>query len=1092
MTDLPHEPRGLIPRIVRPFVTSRLSILLIIAAVAMGAAAILVTPREEEPQIVVPLADVFVRAPGASAEEVEKLVATPLERLLWQIDGVEYVYSTSRRDMAVVTARFFVGEDRERSLVKLHSKIAMNEDRAPPLVQGWVIKPVEIDDVPIVNLTLYSDRYSDHELRRIGEEVCARLSEVEDISRASVVGGRKREVRVELLPERMAGMGMSALAVTRALKATDEAISAGSYSRSNREIAVTSDSFVTSAEEVGRLVIGVHAGRPVYLGDVARVLDGPEEAEQITRIGFSRLHRERRGLSGDREDYPAVTLALAKKKGTNAVWVARNALDRMKELEGTVIPDGVHVEVTRNYGRTAQDKVNGLLASLAFAILTVVGLLALTLGWREALVVALAVPISFSLALFVNYLFGYTINRVTLFALILSLGLVVDDPITNVDNIQRHILSRKRNPLLATLFAVDEVLPPVIMSTLAIIVSFAPMFFITGMMGPYMAPMAANVPLTVTFSTLCALTVVPWLAHLLLRKQGKGAGPEGGGSDVEIRGAASPGMSRLYRGVVSPFLQSRTLRILLAVFILGALAGSAALALFRQVPLKMLPFDNKDEFQVVLDMPEGTPLEATDRVVRDVEAFLRGVPEVTSFVSYVGTSSPIDFNGMVRHYYLRKGGHLADIRVNLLGKQKRLQQSHEIVLRLRKGLEAAVSRHGARMKLVEVPPGPPVAATLVAEVYGDPDRTYAQLVQGARHVQRIMAEEPFVVDMDDTVETERARLDFVLDKEKAALHGVSTEVITQSLRIALAGMSPAFVHLPDERQPLHVRVIFPREIRSSRQGLLRLPIQTEAGTTVPLAELGAFVEVAEDQPIYHKNLRRVVYVFGETAGRAPAGAVLDIQDRLKRQPPPRGIEVDWAGEGEWKITLRVFRDLGIANAAALAGIYLLLVIQLNAFGLPLLIMVAVPLTVIGIMPGFWALNQLFTSPVGGFDNPIFFTATSMIGMIALGGIVIRNSLVLLEFIQGELKEGKPLREAILQSGAIRFRPIVLTAATTALGAWPITLDPIFSGLAWALIFGLFASTVFTLVVVPVAYYALNRRREFPVPAAGPAFPEGTA
>ena len=1072
------EPKGLIARIVRPFVTSRLSILLILAALSMGAAAILVTPREEEPQIVVPLADVFVRAPGASAEEVEKLVATPLERLLWQIDGVEYVYSTSRRDMAVVTVRFFVGEDRERSLVKLYNKIAMNEDQAPPLVRGWVVKPLEIDDVPIVNLTLYSDRYSDHELRRIGEEVCARLSEVENISRASIVGGRSREVRVELLPDRMAGMGTSALAVVQALKATDASVSAGSFSRANREIAVTSDSFVASAEEVRRLVIGVHAGRPVYLGDVARVLDGPEETERITRIGFSRLHLEREHIPGAFDGSPAVTLALAKKKGTNAVWVARDILDRMEDLEGSVIPDGVRVEVTRNYGRTAQDKVNDLLASLAFAILTVVGLLALTLGWREALVVALAVPISFSLALFVNYLFGYTINRVTLFALILSLGLVVDDPITNVDNIQRHILARKRNPLQATLFAVDEVLPPVIMSTLAIIVSFTPLFFITGMMGPYMAPMAANVPLTVTFSTVCALTVVPWLTYMLLRRHG---GKDGGGGTGTAPGrdAAPVWISRLYRAVVSPFLRSRALRFLLVLFILGAMAGSAALALFRQVPLKMLPFDNKNEFQIVLDMPEGTPLEATDRVVRDMEAFLRGVPEVTTFVSYAGTASPIDFNGMVRHYYLREGGHVADIRVNLLGKGKRLQQSHEIVLRLRVGLEAVAARNGARMKLVEVPPGPPVVATITAEVYADPDRTYEEIAEGARYVEEIMAGEPYVVDIDDTLEAERTRLDFVLDKEKAALHGVSTEVITQSLRIALAGMSPAFVHLPDERQPLRVRAVLPREIRSSSVGLARLPIQTPAGTIVSLAELGAFAEIPEEQPIYHKNLRRVAYVFGEMAGRSPAEAVLDMQARLEREPPPRGIQVDWAGEGEWKITLRVFRDLGIANLAALAGIYLLLVIQLNAFGLPLLIMVAVPLTVIGIMPGFWGLNQVFASSVGGFDNPVFFTATSMIGMIALGGIVIRNSLVLLEFIQGELRDGKPLKEAILQSGAIRFRPIVLTAATTALGAWPITLDPIFSGLAWALIFGLFASTVFTLVVVPVAYYALNRRRALP-------------
>ena len=1072
MTGTEQSPGGLIPRIVGPFLTSKLCLLLILASLAVGSAAILVTPREEEPQIVVPIADVFVRAPGAGAEEVEKLVSTPLERLLWQIDGVEYVYSVSSRDHAVVTVRFFVGQDRERSLVKLHNKISMNIDEAPPLVKGWVIKPVEIDDVPIVNLTLHSDRYSDHELRRIGEEVLSRLSEVEDISRTAVVGGRKREVRVELLPELMSGRNVSPLQVFQAIEATDAAVSAGSFARTNRSMEVTSDSFVASAEEVRRLVVGVHEGRPVYVGDVAKVIDGPEEPEHYTRIGFSRRHLEAQGLPEGRESSPAVTLALAKKKGTNAVRVAGNILARLDTLKKTVIPDGVHVEVTRNYGRTAQDKVNDLLVSLAFAVLTVVGLLALFLGRREAVVVALAVPISFALALFVNYLFGYTINRVTLFALILSLGLVVDDPITNVDNIQRHILARKRDPFQATLFAVNEVLPPVIMSTLAIIISFAPMFFITGMMGPYMAPMAANVPLTVIFSTLCALTIVPWLSYHLLKRKGKG-----GDQSEEFEGDVIPGwIRRTYRSVISPFLDHRLMRWALALIILALLVFSAFLAVFRYVPLKMLPFDNKNEFQVVLDMPEGTTLEATDRVVRAFEDFLRGVPEVTSFVSYVGTASPMDFNGMVRHYYLRRGGHVADIRINLLPKQRRVQQSHEIVLRLRSALETIGRDHGAAMKLVEVPPGPPVIATLVAEVYGSPDQPYEALIAGAAHVRRIMAEEPFVVDIDDSTVQKRTRLDFVLDKEKAALHGVSAGMITRSLRVALAGESPATVHLSGERLPLQVRVILPREIRSGINGLRQLPVQTAERVTVPLGELGRFVEVPEDQPIYHKNLERVVYVFGESAGRAPAEAVLDMQARLRDDTPPRGIRVEWAGEGEWEITLRVFRDLGLANIAALTGIYLLLVIQLNSFGMPLLIMTAVPLTFIGIMPGFWLFNILFADPVGGFQNPVFFTATSMIGMIALGGIVIRNSLVLLEFIQGELRNGKPLKEAILESGAVRFRPIVLTAATTALGAWPITLDPIFSGLAWALIFGLIASTAFTLVVVPVVFYILNRNR----------------
>ncbi len=1060
MSDRESPPLGFVARLVQQFLTSKLSVLLMIFAFCLGAAAILLTPREEEPQIVVPMADVFVQAPGASAAEVENLVATPLERLLWQIDGVEYVYSVSRRDMAVVTVRFFVGEDRERSLVKLHNKITMNIDQVPPLVKGWVIKPVEIDDVPILNLTLHSPHYDDYALRRIGEELLARLAEVQDISRTSIVGGRKREIRVELLPEHMAGRGVSKLEVYRALQGTDASVTAGSFSRANRETLVTSDSFVTSAKEVEDLVVGVHEGRPVYLRDIAVVLDGPEEASRYSRIGFP-----------DGSVYPSVTLALAKKKGTNAVDVAGNIIERLEELKQGVIPDGVQVEVTRNYGRTAQQKVNDLLSSLVFAILTVVGLLLFTMGWREALVVAVSVPISFSLALFVNYLFGYTINRVTLFALILSLGLVVDDPITNVDNIQRHILMGRRKPMLATLFAVDEVLPPVIMSTLAIIVSFVPMFFITGMMGPYMGPMAANVPLTVTFSTVAALTVVPWLSYLLLRRY---AGAGEGGTLLQEKEATPEWILRAYRSVLGPFLVSRAKRVLLIALLIGLFLVSGGLALFRYVPLKMLPFDNKNEFQIVLDMNEGTPLEATDRVVRDFEHYLQSVPEVIHFVSYAGTSSPMDFNGLVRHYYLREGGHVADIRVNLADKERRVQQSHEVLLRIRKDLERIAQRHRGLIKIVEVPPGPPVVSTVVAEIYGTPGQDYDKLVKGAGRIGALMKEEPFVVDIDSTVEAPRQRLNFVIDKEKASLQGITPQAVTETLKLSMA-CGPATVHAPGERQCLPINLTFPRIKRTGSNALSQIPLKTADGKVVPLVEIGTFVTTEEEQPIYHKNLERVVYVFGETAGRAPAEAVLDMQKRLKDSPPPEGIRVEWAGEGEWKITLDVFRDLGVAYVAAVLGIYILLVIQMNSFFMPLLIMVAIPLTMIGIMPGFWLFNLLFTAPVGGFQNPVFFTATSMIGMIALGGIVIRNSLVLIEFIEQAVKEGLSLAEAILRSGAVRLRPIVLTAATTALGAWPITLDPVFSGLAWALIFGLLASTFFTLFIVPVSYFMLKRK-----------------
>lgn len=1068
MANNGDTPSGLIPGIVRPFLYGRPAIILLIVSICLGIAAIMVTPKEEDPQIIVPLADIHVQAPGATPEEVEKLVATPLERLLWQIDGVEYVYSMSHKGQAIVTVRFYVGEDREESLVKLHNQITMHIDQVPPIVKGWVIKPVEIDDVPIVNLALYSERYSDHQLRRIGEEVCWRLSQLEDISRTSITGGRAREIRVELLPERMNGYNVSPLQVRKALQGANAAITAGHIDRFNQNFMINTDSFLQSVSDVEELVVGVHRGRPVYLRDLSKITDGPAEAHNYTRIGHSYRYRRAHQMTDQPLEYPSVTLSLAKKPGTNAVDVSKNILAKLDELKKTIIPADVEVAVTRDYGYNAQEKVNDLLTSLSFAVLTVVVLLAFTLGWREALVVAVAVPMSFSLALFMNYLFGYTINRVTLFALILSLGLVVDDPITNVDNIQRHIFMGRRKPFFATLFAVHEVLPPVIVSTIAIIISFAPLFFITGMMGPYMAPMSSNVPLTVTFSTLCALTIVPWMTYSLLKNHPL---PQGSSSQNGQKGTPQ-WIFTTYRKLVTPFLESRPKRYLLLIGILVLLGFSASLVLLRLVPLKMLPFDNKNEFQVVIDMPEGTTLEATDAVVRDFEDYLRGVKEVENYTSYVGTPSPMDFNGMVRHYYLRHGPHLADIRVDLAVKGKRDQQSHAIVLRLRNDLMKIAEKNNAKIQVVEVPPGPPVLATLVAEIYGTPDISHDELIQAAGHIKGIMKQEPNVVDIDDMTEMPRDQIDFKVDREKAALHGVSTQAIVNALKIAVGGDTSATVHAADERQPLHVKLILPRKNRSNMSTLTQIPMATADGKMVPLAELVDIEHTPNAQTIYHKNLERVVYVLAEVAGRAPAEAILGMQKNLSENPLPPGIRAEWAGEGEWKITLRVFRDMGIAFAAALIGIYILMTLQTNSFIMPILIMMAIPLTLIGIMPGFWLLNIVSGGVVGGYPDLVFFTATSMIGMIALGGIVIRNAVVLIEFIQDALKNELPVKEAILQSGAIRMRPIVLTALTTALGAWPITLDPIFSGLAWALIFGLIASTLFTLLVVPVTYYAL--------------------
>ncbi|HCY84671.1 MAG TPA: AcrB/AcrD/AcrF family protein [Desulfobacteraceae bacterium] len=1064
---------GILGRIVETFLSSNLSVILVLAALVLGVFSVYITPKEEEPQIVVPMADIFVRAPGASPQEIEKLVATPLEQILWEIDGVEYVYAMATREMAVVTVRFFVGEDRENSILKLHNKIQMNLDRVPPIVKDWLVKPVEIDDVPIVTLTLYSPEYSDHELRRVAEEVATRLSRLENISRSEVFGGRPREIRVEVNPEKMKGFGVSIREVTKALADADVSTQAGTFNKANQSFTLTSSSFLTRLEDVENLVVAGRESRPVYLSDVADVFDGPAEATHYTRIGFS--NRLRANSTGP---YPAVTLAFSKKKGTNAVTVARHILDELALMQEEIIPDDIEIEVTRSTGETANAKVNELLSSLGFAVLSVVVLLALTLGWREAVVVALAVPISFALALFVNYIFGYTINRVTLFALILSLGLVVDDPITNVDNIQRHIRMAVLSPFQATIAGVQEVLPPVIMSTVAIIVCFTPLFFITGMMGPYMAPMAVNVPLTVTFSTVAALTIVPWVSYHLLKNRK----PSGNERDA---GSSSPGRgAKLYRALLTPFLEKRVLRILLAAAIILMLAGAGALAVFRLVPLKLLPFDNKNEFQIVIDLPEGTSLEQTDRVVRAFETYLARVNEVTNYVSYTGIASPMDFNGMVRHYFIREGSHLADIRVNLAPKEVREQQSHAILLRLRKDLEAIARQHNADIQLVEVPPGPPVLATLVAEVYGTYDTPYEDLLKSAGAVKKIMETEPFVTDVQIMTEDPSPRVDIEVDREKAALHGIDTRDILDALDAAVGGVTPASLHLERERQPLWIRVILPRTQRSDLIALSNLSVRSKGGHLIPLAELARIHRTENQAPIYHKNMQPVVYVTGEMAGRAPGEAVLDMMSRLEsvrfdtgHSDPGKndsGIRVKWSGEGEWKITLRVFRDMGLAFAAALMGIYLILVVNTGSYFMPVLIMMAIPLTVLGIMPGFFILN-LFPADVGGYSNPVFFTATSMIGMIALGGIVIRNSLVLIEFIQEAVRQGTPFKEAILDSGVVRMRPILLTAATTAIGAAPITLDPVFSGLAWALIFGLFASTLFTLVVIPVTYYAVYRK-----------------
>ena len=1124
---------GLGNSLVRAFLDSNLSAVLILLAIAVGTAVLLVAPREEDPQIIVPLADVYVSFPGHSAEEVEQLVATPLEKLLYHVDGVEYVYSTSREGQAIVTVRYHVGEDRERSLVKLYKKIDESADAVPPGVTGWTVKPVEIDDVPIVTLTLSSATSDGYVLRRVAEEIVTRLAAIPDISRAYAIGGQPRLVRVRLDPDRLRGHNVSPLEVSRAIAGANVTRAAGTFTRDDRLVHVDVGGAFVDADELKDLVVRVSGDRPVFLKDIATILDGPGEVTSYVRHGWGPArgrdhHANVAGsligppapASDERTSRPAVTIALAKKKGTNAVSVSRAIVAACRELKRDVIPDDIEVVITRNAGLTSNEKVNELVEALAVAVVFVIVVLALGLGWREALIVTVAIPVVFGLTLTVNLLCGFTINRVTLFALILSLGLLVDDPIVDVENITRHFNRSGRATRSIVLEAVSEIRPPLITATLAVIVSFLPMAFITGMMGPYMRPMALNVPVAMVMSMAVAFTITPWMSYHLLQKRYNRPGGAGGHPSHEpddVDSLKQTFLYRLFHPLMSPLLHRPVLAwgFLLVMGVLTVAAGG--LAATRHVPLKMLPFDNKNELLLVLDFDEAATLERSDATVRKIEEYVRNVPEVTDFASYVGVASPMDFNGLVRHYYLRRGENVAEVRVNLVGKKSRSQQSHAIALRLRDDLTAIAAAGGATLGIVETPPGPPAIASVVAEVYGRSDHTYDDLMAAAGTVQARLAAEPGVVDVDTTIEADAPKVVFAVDKEKAALAGVSVAEIADTVEIALAGRSVGIVHADGERNPLLIELRLPREARSSTVDLSGLRVKGDRGQLLPLAELGQWRRQRIDKAIYHKNLQRVVYVFAETAGRPPADAVVDIQaDRTNtdhesatwpggkravgsgfvgRASPrplsgrtflnngsgvpwqvPAGIEVEFAGEGEWKITLDVFRDLGLAFAAAMVGIYILLVGQTRSFAIPVVVMLAIPLTIVGIMPGFWLLNALVGKEVGGYADPVFFTATGMIGMIALAGIVTRDAIILVDFIHLSLRKGRSLFDAIMESRVVRLRPILLTSATAMLSAVPITIDPIFSGLAWSLIFGIVASTVFTLFVIPVAYWLLYANR----------------
>ncbi len=1118
---------SMLERLVRIFLRSNLSVVLILLATLLGIAALLITPKEKDPQILVPMVDVYVNFPGHSAKSVEQLVTTPLEQLLYQIHGVEYVYSTSSRGQSMVTARFYVGQDVQRSLVKVYRKIQGHLSLVPAGVTGWVIKPETINDVPIVTLTLSSSKASAVTLRQTAVELSSRLAALPNISRCYVIGGRPRVIYAYLNPATLRAYHLTPLAIDRDIQAADVTRMAGSYKRNNMQVRVLAGTALANARQLGRLVVAVHHQHPIYLRNVARIVDGPAEVHSYvwhqwgmaanvpetygfpgTTLNFSGSHRVNAAAN------PAVTIAVAKKAGSNAVWVANDVIAQAQKLSRTIVPSDIRVVVTRNSGLSASEKINGLVEGLLVAIIIVLVLLTLGLGWREALVVAAAIPVVFGLTLAFNLMLGFTINRVTLFALILSLGLLVDDPIVDVENISRHFALENKANRLITLRAISEILPPVIVATLAVIISFIPMFFITGMMGPYMQPMAFNVPVAMIMSLLVSVTITPWLSYHVLRHNHPTTHQQALAKEGEPQATINlihTVRYRVFRPLMSPLLNYRLARWAFILAVAGITVAAVALPALRMVPLKMLPFGDQSNLLIVVHTPRGTTLQTTDAVTQALVRRLRRVNEVADITSYVGTAAPMDFNGMVRHYFIRKNPNDAQISVDLAGKQVRAMQTHAIALRLRHQLTAIAKAYHTRIQIVEAPPGPPVLDTIVGEIHGSPLVSYHEMQRAARTLRHRLLLEPDVVDVDDSVEAPEKQMVFVTDKRKAALNGVSTQEIADTLKIALAGQVAGLIHAPRQREPLQIVLRFPIARRSSPADLSKLFVRGADGAMIPLSELGLWKQKWVGQTIYHKDLRRIVYVYADTAGRPPVNAILDTQaDRLPdgltpaiagmtpmgagwiHPVPPRplsqrsffhdgsgiawqlppGLHVNFAGEGEWRITINVFRDLGIAFAAAMVGIYILLVAQMGSFVLPLIIMLAIPLTIPGVMPGFWLLNLVAAHDVGGYRNSIFFTATAMIGMIALAGIVTRNSVILIDFIHRSLARGLNLHDAIIESVVVRMRPILLTAGAAMLSSIPILTDPIFSGLAWSLIFGLLASTAFTLFVIPVTYWII--------------------
>ena len=1064
----------------KKFLTTQITPLLALVGILLGVFAVMITPREEDPQINVTFANVFIPFPGATAQEVESLVATPAEQVISEIEGIEHVYSTSTPGMAVLTVQFLVGENRTDAIVRLYNKLYSNQDWLPANlgVGQPIVKPKGIDDVPIIAATLWSkdSNAGAFELSQVAHALETELKRIAGTRDIYTIGSPKRVMHVVLDPQALSGYNIDITGLGNALRAANSARTGLTVTTDNREIMLQAGTFLTTPEEIAELVVGVFDGKAVYLQDVATIEHGVDSPAQYVSIaaGKASLHLQdgssqaAMAVAMENNPQPAVTLAIAKKPGTNAVDIANQVIKRLDELKGTFIPDHVEVTITRNYGETAQAKSEKLIQKLIIETVAVILLVMLALGWREGLIVGAAVAVTLLITLFASWAYGFTLNRVSLFALIFSIGILVDDAIVVVENIHRHIALGKQKLIDLIPVAVDEVGGPTILATFTVIAALLPMAFVSGLMGPYMSPIPINASMGMLASLAVAFIFTPWLTNIMLGKVHHEA------HALSEEAQHENALSRFFSRIMLPFLGSangnRNRWLLLASIIL-LICAAVSLTVFQAVVLKMLPSDNKGEFQVVLDMPEGTSLEQTSRVLQEMGQYIGTQDEVTDYEIYAGTAAPISFNGLVRQYYLREAANVGDIQVNLIDKHHRERKSHEIALAVREPLQRIAKLYDGNVKIVEVPPGPPVMSPIVAEVYG---LDYEGQIQQAKQLREVFEATDNIVDVDDSVEYPAEKLTIVIDRQQAARLGVSQQVIGDALTTVLSGADVTYLHGKNLKYAVPIRIEYADADKADLEQVLALQVRSVSGTLVPLTELVDIKQGVREKHIYHKDLLPVVYVTGDLAGDvdSPLYGMFEIASRLNEQggpdqwytkAPDNPYEYSLKWDGEWQVTYETFRDMGAAYAVGLLMIYLLVVAQFHSYKVPLVIMAPIPLTIIGIMPGHALLGAQFT-------------ATSMIGMIALAGIIVRNSILLVDFINQQVREGMDFQKAVINSAAVRAKPIVLTGIAAMIGGFFIIDDPIFGGLAISLIFGLLVSTVLTLIVIPVVYYAVMHKK----------------